>query len=94
MGAFPIASVLGVPAGLFLAAQFSWHAPFFMLAAVATPVMALAVVALPRLHTGAHHHPLQQMRAIVAHGVHLRAFAVGAVLVMVKVAVSEPEYDR
>ena len=35
MGAFPVASVLGVPVGLVLAGKFGWHAPFFMLGACA-----------------------------------------------------------
>jgi predicted MFS family arabinose efflux permease len=83
MTAFPLASVLGVPAGLVLAGRFGWHAPFFLLAACAGLVLVLAIVALPPIRTAVHgHQPWHQMRAIVSHGIHLRAFAVGAVLVM------------
>ncbi|MBI5771616.1 MAG: MFS transporter [Verrucomicrobia bacterium] len=83
MGAFPVASVLGVPAGLKLASEFGWHAPFFFLAACSAANLLLASWALPHLATARHdHEPLRQMREIVTHGVHLRAFAVGAVLVM------------
>ena len=31
MGAFSVASVVGVPLGLFLASQYSWHLPFLVL---------------------------------------------------------------
>ena len=83
MGAFPVASVLGVPAGLMLAGKFGWHAPFFMLGACAAANLLMASLALPHLRTAVHHaNPWRQMAEIVTHGIHLRAFAVGAVLVM------------
>ena len=83
MGAFPIASVLGVPVGLVLAGKFGWHAPFFFLAGCSVCVLALASVALPAIRTAVHdHEPIRQMREILSHGIHLRAFAVGAALAM------------
>ena len=83
MGAFPLASVLGVPFGLYAAAKFSWHAPFFMLAACAAIVLLIALFSLPPIKTAVHgHEPLRQMREILSHAVHRRAFAVGMVLVM------------
>ncbi|MDB6094664.1 MAG: sugar permease [Verrucomicrobia bacterium] len=83
MSAFPVASVLGVPVGLVLASKYGWHAPFFLLAACAGANAILAMIALPHLATAVHgHDPRRQMREIVSHGLHLRAFAVGAVLVM------------
>lgn len=83
MGAFPVASVLGVPAGLVLAAHFGWHAPFFLLAACAAVNLVLASIALPHLPTAVHdHNPAKQMREILSHRIHLRAFALGAVVVM------------
>lgn len=83
MSAFPLASVLGVPLGLYAAAKFNWHAPFFLLAACSVVILTVAISALPPIKTAVHgHEPLRQMREILSHGVHLRAFAVGAVLVM------------
>ncbi|HVS54356.1 MAG TPA: MFS transporter [Opitutaceae bacterium] len=83
MTSFAVASVLGVPAGLLLAAKFGWHAPFFMLGGCAAANLLLASLALPHLRTAVHgHEPWRQMREILSHRVHLRAFAVGAVLVM------------
>ena len=83
MAAFPIASVVGVPAGLLLAGIYGWHAPFFLLGACVLINLLIASFALPHLRTAVrHNHPLQQMREIVTHGIHLRAFALSAVLVM------------
>ena len=83
MAAFPMASVLGVPAGLFLAAHYGWHAPFFLLAACAALNLVIASFALPHLRTAVQsHNPIRQMREIVTHGIHLRAFALSCALVM------------
>jgi predicted MFS family arabinose efflux permease len=83
MAAFPVASVLGVPAGLILAGRYGWHAPFFLLGACAFLNLVIASFALPHLRTAVrHNNPLQQMREIVTHGIHLHAFALSAVLVM------------
>jgi predicted MFS family arabinose efflux permease len=80
---FAVASVLGVPVGLFLAGKFGWHAPFFMLGGCAAANLAISAAALPPIRTAIHDHaPWRQMHGILAHRVHLRAFAVGAVLVM------------
>ena len=81
--AFPVASVLGVPAGLMLAGRFGWHAAFFLLAGCAVLNLALASLALPHLPTAVHgHQPWRQMKEILAHRVHRRAFAVGMMLGM------------
>lgn len=83
MAAFPLASVLGVPAGLVLAGKFGWHAAFHLLAGCALANLILASFALPHLPTAIKNHaPVRQMKEILSHGVHLRAFAVGGVLVM------------
>ena len=83
MGAFPVASVLGIPVGLVLAGKFGWHAPFFMLGGCAAANLLLASFALPHLPTAVlNHNPRRQMREILSDGLHLRAFAAGAVLVL------------
>ena len=83
MASFPLASVLGVPAGLLLAGHYGWHAPFFLLGACALLNLVVASFALPHLRTAVrHNNPLQQMREIVTHGIHLRAFALSGILVM------------
>jgi predicted MFS family arabinose efflux permease len=82
MSAFPLASILGVPAGLSLAAHFDWPAPFFLIAGVALVVFTVAHRTVPSLR--AEHpvaHPFQQMRAILSHDLHQRGFLMSAVLV-------------
>ena len=81
--AFPVASVLGIPAGLMLAGQFGWHAAFYLLAGCSAVNLVVAMLALPHLRTAVHdHEPWRQMKEIMSHRVHLRAFAVGAMLGM------------
>lgn len=48
MTAFSVASILGVPAGLEIARQLGWRAPFF---AVATACLVITLLALKRLPT-------------------------------------------
>ncbi len=82
MAAFPLASVLGVPTGLWLAGMLEWHAPFFLLALLSGIVWPLALRALP--HVPSHRsndHPLRRMGAILRPAVHQRALALGAMLV-------------
>jgi predicted MFS family arabinose efflux permease len=52
MGAFSVASVLGVPSGLWLAAHGGWRVPFFGVAALGVVTLVLAMALLPplRLH--------------------------------------------
>jgi predicted MFS family arabinose efflux permease len=49
MGAFSVASVLGVPAGLELARHFSWRAPFFAVAGLGLVLAMTAIFLLPSL---------------------------------------------
>jgi predicted MFS family arabinose efflux permease len=49
MGAFSVASVLGVPAGLELARQGGWKLPFFAVAGLGVLVVAYASAVLPSL---------------------------------------------
>jgi predicted MFS family arabinose efflux permease len=82
MVAFPIASVLGVPLGLWLAERSGWHAPFFLLGGLSVIVLALAARTLPRLHAQhAPAHPWTQMKAILTNPVHQRGFVMSAALI-------------
>jgi DHA1 family inner membrane transport protein len=82
MMSFPIASVLGVPIGLWLVDKFEWHAPFFLLAALSAAILAIAWRVLPVLRpTHPAAHPWRQMRAILVHPVHRRGFALSAALI-------------
>lgn len=65
MGAFSVAAVLGVPAGLELARQLGWRAPFFAVAALGALVAVTALLLLPPLRghlvAGARRVPLSQL---------------------------------
>ncbi len=49
MSAFSLSTVAGVPLGLWLAATWDWHMPFFFIAAVSALVWGLALFSLPPL---------------------------------------------
>ena len=55
MSAFPVVSVIGVPAGLYFATHWGWHAPFFALAALSTALWFVLPLVVPRVD--AHLRP-------------------------------------
>jgi predicted MFS family arabinose efflux permease len=79
MSAFALASVVGVPVGLYLGTEFGWQVPFLILAGLGLPVLFAGLRVLPPLrehvHHGAHAHPLHQILATFSHSNHLRSFA-------------------
>lgn len=50
MTAFSLASVVGVPGGLYLANIFGWHAPFFTVGGLSVVVAGLVVVFIPDIN--------------------------------------------
>jgi len=83
MSAFSVASIAGVPLGLYLAELNGWRNTFLVLGGLSAAVLALGVAVLPPLrgHLGrGHHHPVATW-AMLAHANHLRAFALTAALV-------------
>lgn len=49
MASFGVASVFGVPFGLFLASEFSWHAPFLFLGGMAVVITFFIIAYVPVL---------------------------------------------
>ncbi len=49
MAAFSVASVIGVPAGLYLAAQLSWHAPFIAIGLLGLVIIPLTYMYVPSM---------------------------------------------
>jgi predicted MFS family arabinose efflux permease len=84
--AFSLASVAGVPLGLWLASMFSWRAPFLALALFSLIVALIAHRLLPALDgnlaTFERRGPIEQLRAIVAVPNHRWAFAFMVALMM------------
>lgn len=68
MASFGVASVLGVPFGLFIASQSSWHAPFLFLGGLALMVAVLMFMFVPsmtkHLNANGHLKPLEVLREI------------------------------
>jgi len=78
MSSFSVASVLGVPIGLYLANAFSWHAPFFMLALVSAVVLVAQWFLVPHIKSRVsetHAAPIAHLAQILSGPGHLRAFA-------------------
>ncbi len=49
MSSFSIASVLGVPIGLYIAEKFNWHYTFFFIAAFSSVILIVSSVSFPKL---------------------------------------------
>jgi predicted MFS family arabinose efflux permease len=92
MSAFSLASVAGIPFGLYMGTTFGWHVPFLMLAALGCPVLAVAALTLPPLrdHVGqtVALHPLRAVVEMFRHANHLWAFTLIGVLMIGGFAVS------
>jgi predicted MFS family arabinose efflux permease len=86
MSAFSLASIAGVPAGVYLAARLgSWQAPFAVLAGLSAAVLVLAWFVLPPLrgHLAAVHHVRRaSVREVLAHPSHVRAYVLMVALVL------------
>jgi predicted MFS family arabinose efflux permease len=78
MTGFSLASVAGVPFGLYLGTKFGWHIPFIVLAVGGIPALVAAPFGLPPLdgHVGKRHtHPLRSLVETFTFPNHLNAFA-------------------
>ena len=83
MTAFSLASILGLPVGLFFNGLYGWHAPFLLLVGLGVTVILVGRRSLPALPPHGHasaHDAWEQMRVIVTHPNHHRAFALIAAL--------------
>ena len=62
MAAFSVASIAGIPVGLYLASRLNWHAPFFLLTGLSSLVLLVAFLVLPpmkgHLTNAVRTHPL------------------------------------
>ncbi len=84
MSAFSVASIFGVPLGLVLASDFSWHVPFYVIAAISVPILAGVGRIVPPLRGHLEHsrdqHPAARMLAVLIEPNHQMAFLFMAVL--------------
>lgn len=87
MTAFSVASVIGVPAGIFLAAEFSWRAPFLAVGAIAAGLTFCIFFFMPalrkHLESGqVQRHPLRVMAAIFSDANQRRALFFTVILML------------
>jgi predicted MFS family arabinose efflux permease len=89
MAAFSLASVVGVPLGLFFAnhsAALTWRAPFLVTAVLAAIIFAAALRALPSIAARTQDlrfsHALKPMGQVLADPNHWRAFAFMVLLML------------
>ncbi len=77
--AFAVASVFGVPFGLYLGTRYGWPAPFFLLGGIGVVVGLVAFVSMPslkgHLEKTRDRDPLGELLGLLTHPNHLRAFA-------------------
>jgi predicted MFS family arabinose efflux permease len=65
MTAFSLASVIGVPLGLWATGAWGWHAPFILVAGASLPALVVALVGIPSMRGHFEHaHP---DRGLLAH---------------------------
>lgn len=84
MTSFSLATVGGVPLGLFLAAHLSWHAPFIGIAALSLVIACVAAAVMPPLtahvQAGRGASALGGIRQVLGDANHRKAFAFSAML--------------
>ncbi len=82
MSAFSVASIVGVPAGLWLAEVWGWRAPFAALGVLSAGLLGLAGFSLPSLrhHLGRAAEMIGPWKVLL-HPPHLRAYLLTAALV-------------
>ena len=78
MTGFALASVAGVPLGLYLGTNYGWHIPFIALVIAGVPALIVAPLVLPRLDAHIHKvhaNPFRSLYDTFSIPSHLNAFA-------------------
>jgi predicted MFS family arabinose efflux permease len=90
MTGFSLATVAGVPFGLYLGTNYGWQVPFYVLVLCGLPALIMTPYALPRLDGHVRHvhaHPLRSLVTTFSYASHLNAFALIIVLMIAGFAV-------
>ncbi len=87
MTAFSVASVVGVPGGLYLANLFNWHAPFYTVGGLGIVVIGLIVFFVPQVNEHllakpAKRNPFSVISDIAKTPNQLRALALSTVIML------------
>lgn len=82
--AFATSQVMGIPLGLYLANNFGWHSPFFMIVGLSVIIgLAIALYLRPintHLKAQSERSPFQHLSKTISHPMYLRAFAATTLL--------------
>jgi predicted MFS family arabinose efflux permease len=82
---FSVASVVGVPLGLYFGTNYGWHFPFLALALAGLPLLFLTPLALPSLKHHLHHTHVHPLRSLVENffiPTHVKAFLLTTALMI------------
>lgn len=88
MTSFSLASVIGVPTGLWLAARFSWHAPFLVIGGLAVLIAVLIALFVPPVNkhlqepSTEKRNPLHVLTGIFNTPNQMRALTLSIVLML------------
>lgn len=85
MTGFALASVAGVPLGLFLGTNFGWRVPFYALVIAGIPILFLTPLAMPPLNEHLHSvqpHPIRSLVETFSYRSHLNAFILTIALML------------
>ena len=84
MSGFSVASIAGIPAGLWLAGLADWHRPFLALAGLSVLVLVVMVRVLPSVpphpELGGLRAAMGRAKEIAVHPNHVRAFVLSVVM--------------
>ena len=84
MSSFSVATVVGVPIGLYIAAHLGWHSTFLSLAGLSALILFVGSRTIPSITThvsiGPHRTPRETIKLMLTNSSHLRAFAFMIVL--------------
>lgn len=85
MAAFSVASVLGVPLGLFLAGLSDWHTPFFILTGLSLVSLGMIIRFIPNIadHLGQEvqrPHPLEVVKRVTSNSNQMRAITLSVMM--------------
>jgi MFS transporter, DHA1 family, inner membrane transport protein len=67
MTGFALASILGVPGGLWLAGHYEWHTPFILLASLCSAIFILAIFLVPNFTGHLKNVQKQKAHQIIVH---------------------------
>lgn len=92
MAAFSVASVFGVPFGLFIASMSNWHAPFFFLAGLSLLILWMIFKYIPSITAHIQKQqfkpsPLQVIRRVTGNGNQMRAISLTIMMMLGQFAV-------